>query len=674
MCGIFGISITKESSLSKNQYKKILRDLFLLSESRGKEAAGFSFNNGNQIRVFKTPFPASDLVVSSLYENELNHLLSADAQHFSTIGHSRLVTDGYEHDNANNQPVIKKGIVAVHNGIIVNSGKLWQKFSDEKKDTELDSELIPVLIRRFQADSTLVTALNKFYQEIYGLVSSAMMFDDLNNMLLATNNGSLYYCASTDKKSFVFASERYIMRQLIIQNNLQLIFAEENIKQLHAGSCCLLNLTSSETELHTFNKETESEFNLLEKKEKGVGIIEVEGTITSKKIHVNKSIGRRNVSVPKAFLDLSWDRTRKIETLERCTKCILPYTFPFIKFDEKGVCNYCNHYRPLKFKGIEQFKELCDRYRSKDGSPDCLLPFSGGRDSSYAIHYVKEELKMNPIAFSYDWGMITDLARRNQARMCGKLGIEHILISADIRTKRSNIRKNVLAWLKRPNLGTIPLFMAGDKQYFYYSNLLMEQNNLKISILGENMLEATKFKSGFCGIEPNFEAEKTHSLSTPDKIKMALYYGKEYLLNPAYLNSSMLDTLDAFKSYYIMQHQTVNIFDYLEWHEEEIEKAIIDNYDWETDPETITTWRIGDGTAAFYNYIYYFVAGFTENDTFRSNQIREGLMTRDKALQRTHEENNPRWESLKWYCDTIDINFEKAIDTINNIPTLYSHA
>lgn len=46
--------------------------------------------------------------------------------------------------------------------------------------------------------------------------------------------------------------------------------------------------------------------------------------------------------------------------------------------------------------------------------------------------------------------------------------------------------------------------------------------------------------------------------------------------------------------------------------------------------DTNTTWRIGDGTAAFYNYVYYTVAGFTEHDTFRSNQIREGQMTREE--------------------------------------------
>ena len=44
-----------------------------------------------------------------------------------------------------------------------------------------------------------------------------------------------------------------------------------------------------------------------------------------------------------------------------------------------------------------------------------------------------------------------------------------------------------------------------------------------------------------------------------------------------------------------------------------------------------TSWRIGDGTASFYNYIYYTIAGFTEHDTFRSNQIREGVISRDQG-------------------------------------------
>jgi hypothetical protein len=255
--------------------------------------------------------------------------------------------------------------------------------------------------------------------------------------------------------------------------------------------------------------------------------------------------------------------------------------------------------------------------------------------------------------------------------MCGDLGVEHILISADIRKKRRNIQKNVAAWLKRPSLGTIPLFMAGDKQYFYFTNQLMKQNSLDVSIMGENLLETTRFKTGFCGVKPDFEGAKTYSLSRLGKVQMLMFYAKEFLMNPAYLNSSMLDTLDAFKSYYVIDHQNINIFDYLKWDEHLINDTIIHQYGWETDPETTTTWRIGDGTAAFYNYIYWMVAGFTENDTFRSNQIREGTLTREEALRMMDSENKPRWDSIRWYCNVIQLDYQMVLTKINEIPKLY---
>jgi glucosamine--fructose-6-phosphate aminotransferase (isomerizing) len=146
---------------------------------------------------------------------------------------------------------------------------------------------------------------------------------------------------------------------------------------------------------------------------------------------------------------------------------------------------------------------------------------------------------------------------------------------------------------------------------------------------------------------------------------MIAHYGKQYLINPSYINSSLLDTLDAFKSYYLIDHKNLNIFDYLKWDENAVNNSIIKNYNWETDPGTTTTWRIGDGTAAFYNYIYYMLAGFTENDTFRSNQIREGNMSRSEALKLSANENQPRWDSIQWYCRTIGIDFESTIRIIN---------
>ena len=80
---------------------------------------------------------------------------------------------------------------------------------------------------------------------------------------------------------------------------------------------------------------------------------------------------------------------------------------------------------------------------------------------------------------------------------------------------------------------------------------------------------------------------------------------------------------------------------------------------------------VNDGTAALYNYIYYTVAGFTEHDTFRSNQIREGDITREEALILVESENQPRYQNIRWYLDTLGLDFVEVIKVINSIPKLY---
>ena len=69
---------------------------------------------------------------------------------------------------------------------------------------------------------------------------------------------------------------------------------------------------------------------------------------------------------------------------------------------------------------------------------------------------------MNPIAYTYDWGLTTDISRINQSRICGKLGVEHIIRSANISKKRLFVRENIMAWLKKPLLGMLHIIQAGD--------------------------------------------------------------------------------------------------------------------------------------------------------------------------------------------------------------------
>ena len=344
-----------------------------------------------------------------------------------------------------------------------------------------------------------------------------------------------------------------------------------------------------------------------------------------------------------------------------------------VDFDKEGVCNYCRGYQPIENSGRMSLEDDLSKYRKSNGEPDCIVAFSGGRDSSYGLHYLKKELGMTPLAYTYDWGMVTDLARRNQSRMCGDLGVEHIVVSADISKKRENIRRNVSAWLRKPDLGMVPLFMAGDKQFFYYANEIRKQNNIELVIFSENLLEKTYFKTGFCGIDPNFGQNNTYTLGLGAKAKLMSYYGRQFLMNPAYFNRSLIDTFGAYLSYYAIPHNFLWMFQYLPWNENEIDRILLNDYDWETAPDTKTTWRIGDGTAPFYNYIYYIMAGFTENDTFRSNQIREGHLSREEALKLIERDNMPRFESIQWYCDAIGIDLELAMTAIHNAPKHYPY-
>lgn len=365
-----------------------------------------------------------------------------------------------------------------------------------------------------------------------------------------------------------------------------------------------------------------------------------------------------------------------IKKIRRCTKCVLPETMPFIKFDSAGVCNYCHTYEKMQYLGKDKLMDWAEEQKKPNGQNDSIVSFSGGRDSSYGLHYFVKELGLKPVAFSYDWGMVTDLARRNQKKMCDKLGVELIIVTANLQKKRANIRKNVVAWMKKPDMGMIPLFMAGDKQYFYHANKVRKQYGLECVLMASNPFEKTHFKSGFCGVEPTILKDSTkkmelEQLEVGSILRMAGHYAKQYITNPKYINSSIWDTISATASYYVIPHNYFRLFNYIPWDEKEVNDVLINEYNWEIASDTKSTWRIGDGTSPFYNYVYYLVCGFSENDTLRSNQIREGMLTREEALEMVYRDNAPRFESMQWYFDTIGLDMTQALDVVQKIEKLY---
>lgn len=668
MCGIWSFA-TIDEDFTSEQIKKITKELFRLSETRGKEASGIAGFGKSKVYAYKAAVPGSELVKTSEFEKYWEKVSSESQAGYALLGHSRLATNGSESAGDNNQPVCAQSIVTVHNGIIVNVEELWKKYQDLQREHEVDTEIFVKLFEKFLKESKKIDyALSKVYSEIRGMASTVTLLASQNILVAATNNGSLYYCKSKNGKSISIASESLILKKLIQNCRLEEKFNMSQIRQLKVGRAMYINLTNMKKISGDFTEE----IGLSAKIQNSDMTIDCQFTKSAKmktKFHAVNILDENKLI--KYDIDIE-----PIKKLRRCTKCVLPETMPFIEFDDEGVCNYCRTYQKQQYKGREALEKNAMNLRNKRKGTDSLVSFSGGRDSSYGLHYFVKELGLKPVAFSYDWGMVTDLARRNQSRMCEQLGVELIVVSADIRKKRENIRKNVTAWLKKPDMGMVPLFMAGDKQYFFYANKVKRDFGLDMVLLASNPFERTYFKSGYCGIKPEIlckgeEKRQWEQLPLKSVIKMTGYYGTQYITNPAYVNKSIWDTAKAALSYYVIPHDYFLLYDYIPWDEKEVNEVLLKQYDWETASDTKSTWRIGDGTAPFYNYIYYLVTGFSENDTLRSNQIREGMIRREKALELVYEDNKPRFDSMKWYFDAINVNMKDALEIISKIPKLY---
>lgn len=680
MCGIFGVMAAGQSNVSTELVEDSIKRLFRLSESRGKESAGLALLSGDSISVLKQPIPASRFIRTPTYRRVLGGAFrdgnsNGRLRHSVAImGHSRLVTNGAQEDNRNNQPVVAGDIVGIHNGIIVNDQELWQQFPDMRRHFEVDTEVLLSLIRHFCArGDSLLQAAGRAFAKIDGCAAVSLFFSDFDHVLLATNNGSLYLCRSRTAPFCLYASEEFILKQMLRSSALRAALGDYELTPLRSGEGRLLDLNTGTITPFSFGgPDTPLPDIRPTGRARQVVDLSAEMEAETRRYHTaaySPCVSRGNDDAGLLFCD-----HERIDAIRRCTRCILPETFPYITFDQDGVCSYCRSHEKTAYLGHDALARQVAPFRSRHGEPDVLVGVSGGRDSCYGLHYVQEELGLHPIAYTYDWGMVTDLARRNVSRMCARLGVEHILISANIGWKRSNVRKNVKAWLRKPDLGIVPLFMAGDKQFFYYANQLKKRTGIKLFLFcAGNRYEATDFKVGFCRIREGPPGGILTSLSLRNKIKLAMYYGRQYLGNPGYINSSVWDTLFAFFASYMMPHDYLHLFHYIPWDEDEVLRVLRDKYDWELAGDTAATWRIGDGTAPFYNYIYYTVAGFTEMDTFRSRQIRDGVLDRETALRRVREENAPRYQAIKWYLNSIamDLPFNDVIRTINAIPKLY---
>ncbi len=116
--------------------------------------------------------------------------------------------------------------------------------------------------------------------------------------------------------------------------------------------------------------------------------------------------------------------------MQVCKKCVLDERFSGIRFNEDGVCNFCTSSKSveaqcsIRSKYESRFTELIREHKGK-GSYDCLVAYSGGKDSTYTLHLLRERYDLKILAFSFDNWFQSERAKKNIRAVLSNINVDH---------------------------------------------------------------------------------------------------------------------------------------------------------------------------------------------------------------------------------------------------------
>ncbi len=181
-----------------------------------------------------------------------------------------------------------------------------------------------------------------------------------------------------------------------------------------------------------------------------------------------------------------------------CSRCVMDFTVPDIKYDSAGVCNYCYLHNVLdkafpndENEGERLLGELADKIRSsKSGKYDCVLGVSGGTDSTYLLHWAKLN-GLSPLAFHLDNGWNSDISVQNIRKSISKLGVDfetYVIDWEEIKDILASFLRASFAWADIPTdiAITSSLYRIAAKEKIKY---ILVGNNFRTE--GKQPLEWT---------------------------------------------------------------------------------------------------------------------------------------------------------------------------------------
>ncbi|MDB9986903.1 N-acetyl sugar amidotransferase [Candidatus Pelagibacter sp.] len=346
-----------------------------------------------------------------------------------------------------------------------------------------------------------------------------------------------------------------------------------------------------------------------------------------------------------------------------CSRCIMDTSDVKIKFDSKGLCEYCNNFdlniKPNWKNSIQNekllsnlAKSICNSGKNKDF--DCIIGLSGGLDSSYAAYIVKEKMGLRPLLFHVDAGWNTDQAVGNIEKLVDGLGL-------DLYTEVANwdaIKRMQVAFLKS---GIPDQDLVQDAVFFSELYKFARKYKIKYIITGSN------FSTECCREPEEWGGYLGIDKSLFKNIWQLYGDGKEN-------NFYLVDTIIS-KLYYqkILGMKTVYPLNLVNYVKKDAENELKDKYDWQPFKHKHHESRF---TRFYEDYWLPKRFGFEKRKAHFSSLIMTDQMDRDEAIKRissSEMDENFLKQEFEYVAHKLDLSKNELQDLFEIKKKYYYH-
>ena len=346
------------------------------------------------------------------------------------------------------------------------------------------------------------------------------------------------------------------------------------------------------------------------------------------------------------------------DTAQRCSKCLLPSTYPGITFDICGVCNHCGDFQRKDLLGEEEL--LCLLNSEKGNKYDCVVGISGGKDSCYVAYLAKMKYNLRALAVCYDFPFLCDLARNNIKNVCTSLNLDLVIVKSKDNLEYTLLHNHLLS--------TAPTGTSwGQCIFCHYGIDAILYNIAKEREIPFILGGVTKYELWNPGSRSKLLLKRVIKLPLVDQIHFFYYQAKAYSCLVKQRKEFTLPGSSVFNVYTraVVPSNgaiSINVFEYVNWDHRVIEKTLVEETGW-VKPEKSISWRYDCSLEPFLDYTYKKEFGISTVGIYLSHLIRDQKISRDEAFEILQKSEND--DFLKEKLESV-FEFLKMPQSIRN--------